>query len=51
MKTSFVLSTLALFGAAMANTIPTVMGIEVIRSDDGNVMVREVVSPQPIPTP
>lgn len=43
MKTSFVLSTLAILGAAVANTVPSVMGVEVVRSE-GNVMVREVVS-------
>jgi len=29
--------------SAMANTLPSQMGVEVVRSDDGNVLVREVV--------
>jgi len=41
MKNAFIIASMAVFGA-MANTVPTQMGIEVVRRD-GNVLVREVV--------
>jgi len=43
MKTAFIFASMAIFGA-MANTVPSQMGIEVVRSDNGEVLVREVVS-------
>ena len=44
MKTTTLLTISTAIIGAMANTLPSQMGVEVVRSEDGNVLVREVVS-------
>ena len=43
MKATFILATMAIFTATMANPAPSPLGIEVFEQD-GQTLVREVVS-------